>query len=192
MPAIVDGVPVLFAEGIGPVTVGLLRSRVLVPRWVMGLPGLQRQYVIRHEEEHRRAHDGLLLFVASLTLILMPWNLALWWHVRRLGLAVEVDCDNRVVKALGNPNAYCELLLKIASLGSGGPRLQPAMLGTGMLERRLVALLAPAPLRYVQRLLLPIFALGLLAFVLSVPHPVLGHSSRNHATMTSSTSTIMQ
>ena len=36
----------------------------------------------------------------------MPWNLALWWQLRRLRLAVEMDCDNRVVAALGDPNPY--------------------------------------------------------------------------------------
>src|SRR5205814_4145200 len=157
-PTIVDGVPVVITDLAGPATVGLLRSRVLVPQWVLGLPGMQRQYVLRHEEEHRRAHDAHLLFIASLPLILMPWNLALWWQLRRLCLAVEMDCDNRVVGALGDANAYGELLLKVAEAGSRGPRLQPAFLGMGMLERRLNALLTPAPLRHVQRFLVPAVA----------------------------------
>jgi hypothetical protein len=175
-PAIVDGVPVVITESIGPATVGLWRTRVLVPRWVLALPGVQRQYVLHHEDEHRSAHDAHLLFVASLSLILMPWNLALWWLLRRLHLAVEMDCDNRVVRTLGDPTAYGELLLKVAQAASRGPRLQPALLGgVGMLEHRLTMLLAPTPLRHVQRFLLPALALGLLFVVLSMPHPVLGH-----------------
>lgn len=87
-PTIVDGVPVVITDSMGPATVGLWRTRVLVPRWVLALPGVQRQYVLHHEDEHRSAHDAHLLFVASLTLILMPWNLALWWLLRRLRLAV--------------------------------------------------------------------------------------------------------
>src|SRR5712671_2675 len=71
--AIVDGIPVVVTDLIGPATVGLLRSHLLVPRWVLAMPSAQRQYVLRHEEEHRKAHDAQLLFVASLTLILMPW-----------------------------------------------------------------------------------------------------------------------
>ena len=182
-PAIVDGVPVVVTDVVGPATVGFWRSRVLVPRWVLALPGVQRQYVVRHEEEHRRAHDARLLFIASLPLILMPWNLAYWWLLRRLCLAVEMDCDNRVVSALGDANAYGELLLKIAQATSRGPRLQPALLGgIGTLERRLTALLAPTPLRYVQRFLLPALALGLLFVVLSMPHPVLGHGPHAHVT----------
>ena len=185
--AIVDGVSVVVTDVIGPATVGLFRSRVLVPRWVLALPGSQRQYVLRHEDEHRRAHDARLLFVASLPLILMPWNLAMWWQLRRLCLAVEMDCDNRVVSGLGDARAYGELLLKVAQAGSSGPRLQPALLGgVGTLERRLTVLLAPTPLRQVQRFLLPALAVGLLAIVLLMPHPVLMHGSHS---MTSGTTT---
>jgi bla regulator protein blaR1 len=181
--AVVDGVSVVVTDSLGPATVGFWRSRVLVPRWVLALPNVQRQYVVRHEEEHRRAHDARLLFIASLPLILMPWNLAFWWQLRRLCLAVEMDCDNRVVAALGNATAYGELLLKVAQAASHGPRLQPALLGgVGTLERRLTALLAPTPLRHVQRFLLPAVALGLLFVVLSMPHPILGRA--HHAPIT--------
>jgi bla regulator protein BlaR1 len=183
-PTIVDGVPVVVTDEVGPATVGLLRSHVLVPRWVLAMPGVQRRYVLRHEEEHRSAHDERLLFVASLFLVLAPWNLALWWQLRRLRLAVEMDCDNRVVSALGDAPAYGELLFKVAQAASRGPRLQPALLGVGMLEHRLTRLLAPTQLRRVQRITLAGVALGLLVLVLSMPHPVLGHGPHAHVAMT--------
>jgi beta-lactamase regulating signal transducer with metallopeptidase domain len=184
--AVVDGIPVVVTDLVGPATVGLWRSRVLVPRWVLGLPAVQRQYVLRHEEEHRRAHDAQLLFVASLTLILMPWNLAMWWQLRRLCLAVEMDCDNRVVNRLGDARAYGSLLLKVAEASSRGPRLQPALLGgMGSLEHRLTALLAPTPLRQFQRFLLPAAVVVLLFVVVAMPHPVLGRGPHAHSAMTS-------
>jgi beta-lactamase regulating signal transducer with metallopeptidase domain len=174
-PTLVDGVPVLITERMGPATVGLWRSRVLVPQWVLAMPPTQRRYVLRHEEEHRRAHDARLLFALSLTLILLPWSLALWWQLRRLRLAVEMDCDIRVVKALGDASAYGALLLKVAEATNRGPRLQPALLGgVGMLEQRLTMLLAPTPLGHGQRVLLPALALGLVLLVLVLPHPVIG------------------
>ena len=179
--AIIDGIPVVVTEVAGPATVGVVRSQLLVPRWVLAMPQAQRQYVLRHEEEHRRAYDAQLLFVASLALILMPWNLAMWWQLRRLCLAVEMDCDNRVVNRLGNAPAYGELLLKVAEASSRGPRLQPALLGgMGSLERRLTVLLAPTPLRHVQRFLLPAAVIALLFVVLVMPHPVLGHGPHAH------------
>jgi beta-lactamase regulating signal transducer with metallopeptidase domain len=191
-PTIVDGVPVVVTDVAGPATVGLLRSRVLVPRWVLALPGIQRRYVLRHEEEHRRAHDALLLFVASLPLLLMPWNLAMWWNLRRLCLAVEMDCDNRVVAALGDANAYGELLLKVAQTANRGPRLQPAFLGVGTLERRLTRLLEPAPLRQIQRLMLAVVVLGLMCVVLWMPHPIVGSAHDAHVTTASVATTTAQ
>ena len=172
---VVDGVSVVVTDQLGPATVGLVRSRVLVPRWVLALPGMQRRYVLRHEEEHRRAHDVHLLLFASLPLLLMPWNLAMWWHLRRLSLAVELDCDNRVVDALGDAPAYGELLLTVATAASRAPRLQPAFLGgSGSLERRLRALVSPTPLRRAQKFLLPVLTAALLFIVVWMPHPILG------------------
>src|SRR3982751_1687199 len=170
----VDGIEVLVTPSIGPAPVGLLRARVVVPRWVLGLPAAQRGYVVRHEDEHRRAHDASLLFLASLTLVLAPWNLALWWQLRRLHLAVELDCDTRVVAALGDATAYGETLLTVAQASNGGPRLQPAFLGgIGSLERRLRALVSPNALGRNQKFTLPVLAAALLFIVVWMPHPIL-------------------
>jgi beta-lactamase regulating signal transducer with metallopeptidase domain len=178
--ASIDGVPVVVTDSIGPATAGLWDSRVLVPRWVLALSSVQRRYVLRHEDEHRRAHDAHLLLVTSLVLLLMPWNLAAWWQLRRLALAVETDCDNRVVAALGDPRRYGELLLRVAEATSSAPRLQPALLGAGMLERRLRELVGP-PRKQVQRLIAAAAACALLALALSMPHPVLSTDSHNHS-----------
>ena len=180
---VVDGIPVVVTESIGPATVGFFRLRVLVPRWVLGLPEMQRRFVIRHEEEHRRAHDARTLLLPSLLLVLVPWNLALWWQLRRLSLAIEIDCDKRVVSQLGNENTYGELLLNIAQATSRGPRLQPGFVGRGDLELRLRTLLAPTRLSRAMRCVLPVVAVALLYFVLSAPHPVraaYAASSSNH------------
>jgi len=174
---VVDGIPVAVTDGLGPATVGFWRSRVVVPQWVLGMPRAQRQYVLRHEEEHRRAHDAQLLFFTSLAVVVIPWCLPLYWQLRRLSLAIEMDCDNRVVAALGNAPAYGEMLLDIAQAATGSPRLQPSLLGgTGMLEKRLRKLIAPEQLSRLQRCLLPAFAIGLLYVVLSTPHPVVASS----------------
>jgi len=187
--ASIDGVPVLVTDSIGPATVGLWDSQVLVPRWVLALSGVQRQYVLHHEDEHRRAHDAHLLLATSLVLLLMPWNLAFWWQLRRLALAVETDCDNRVVAALGDAHGYGELLLKVAQATSRAPRLQPALLGAGMLERRLRELVGP-PRQQLQRLMMAAAACALLVLAFSMPHPVLSNELHRHGgTATPATTT---
>ena len=172
-PTIVDGVHVALTETLGPAAVGVWRSRVVVPRWVLALPSAQRQYVLRHEDEHRKAHDTRLLFLMSLVIVVTPWNLPLYWQLRRLRLAVELDCDKRVVAALGDASAYGALLLAVAQAANRSPRLQTSFAGgAGMLERRLIELVAPARLSRLQRFALPLLAVALLSAVLSTPHPL--------------------
>jgi beta-lactamase regulating signal transducer with metallopeptidase domain len=103
---------------------------------------------------------------------LMSWNVPLWWLLRRLQLAIELDCDRRVVGVLGGSCTYAELLFSVAERTNRGPRLQPALLGgAGMLERRLTALVTPSDRGFADRLVAPVLAIALLALVLSVPHP---------------------
>ena len=178
IPALVDGVAVTLTDTLGPATAGLWRPRVLLPRWVLALPAERRRYVVRHEDEHRRSHDAALLAAASALVALMPWNLALWWQLRRLRLAVEMDCDRRVVAALGDAVGYGELLLDVAQASSRTPRLQPALLGgSGMLERRLTALVAAGKQGVVEWVVAAAAAVALVAVVLSVPHPEMGREA---------------
>lgn len=170
---IVDGVPVDVTDALGPATIGVLRPRVLLPRWVLGLPAADRAYIVHHEAEHRRTHDATLLCLAALPAILFPWNLPLWWQLRRLHDAVEMDCDRRVVARLGDPRAYGRVLLSVASGVVPGPRLQLGLLGRGMLERRLATLLAPSTASPRMRAALVSVAIVLALVVLLAPHPLL-------------------
>lgn len=165
--------PVIVHPTLGPATIGLLRTRVVIPNWVLALPEAERRDVLRHEFEHKRAHDTQLLFLASLTVVMTPWNVALWWLLRRLSLAVEVDCDNRVLAGRADAASYGELLLKVAATGPT-PRMQPAFLGgNGVLERRVRHMLAPTRLARPLRILVRFVAAAVLIIALATPHPIL-------------------
>ena len=56
-PDVVDGVPVVVTEKLGPATAGFWRARVLIPNWALALPQRERRYIVQHEEEHRRAPE---------------------------------------------------------------------------------------------------------------------------------------
>ena len=181
----IDGTTVIVTDSIGPASAGLLHSRIYIPRWVLALPPMERSYVMRHEAEHKRAHDSRLLTAMSIFVALWPWNVALWWQLHRLHLAIEMDCDNRVVRSLGDAPAYGELLLKIAEAGNQGIRLQPAFAtDTGMLERRLTALLAPRSQQILRRVIAPVLAAALMYLVFSVPHPQLERHQAEFHTQT--------
>src|SRR5262249_47224216 len=106
----VDGVPVLVSGDTGPAVVGLLRSCIVLPRWAVDADPEARRLVLEHEQEHVRAGDPRLIALALVAAALMPWNPAVWWQLRRLRLAVEVDCDARVLRRRGDVRAYGAVL----------------------------------------------------------------------------------
>src|SRR5678810_1316860 len=93
----VDGTPVRLSKNVGPAVIGLRSMDVVLPEWILSLDTPLRAIVLRHEEEHRSARDPYLLFGAALAVALMPWSLALWFQAKRLRLAIELDCDARVL-----------------------------------------------------------------------------------------------
>lgn len=123
-PAEVEGTSVLLTEAIGPATVGMYSPAILLPRWVLDLDNALLRLVLRHEREHLRARDPLLLLIGTLTVVLVPWHLPLWWSWRRLRLAIEVDCDARVLRANPDVRRYAELLLLTGQRGSAVPWLR--------------------------------------------------------------------
>jgi hypothetical protein len=127
----IDGVSVLIAPNVGPAVVGAVSPRIVIPQWALSLDESARALMLRHEAEHIRARDPLNLFVATLATALFPWNAALWLIVRRLRLAIEIDCDERVLRASNERREYGELLLTV------GARLSaPLPLATSLAERR--------------------------------------------------------
>jgi bla regulator protein BlaR1 len=107
------GKPVYVTNDVGPAVVGLLRPRIVVPRWVtMALPTHQTA-VIAHEQSHLDAHDPQLFTFALALLVFMPWNVPLWWQLRRLRYAIEVDCDARVLAGGLDPAHYGETLIAV-------------------------------------------------------------------------------
>ncbi|MES2523505.1 MAG: M56 family metallopeptidase [Gemmatimonadota bacterium] len=104
---------VLSAVG-GPAATGVLRPRILLPQWTLDLDPTLRAIVLRHEAEHIAARDPALLLGAVLLLVLLPWHLPLWYAVHRLKIAIEVDCDARVLRAFPDVRRYARLLLLVS------------------------------------------------------------------------------
>jgi beta-lactamase regulating signal transducer with metallopeptidase domain len=91
-------VPVHISEDAGPAIVGLLDAHIVVPRWLLQCPPDVQELVIAHEQSHLEAHDARLMTMALGLLVCMPWNLPLWWQLRRLRFAIEIDCDARILR----------------------------------------------------------------------------------------------
>jgi len=138
----VDGIAVRLSSNVGPAVIGLRSMDVVLPEWIMTLDAPLRALVLRHEEEHRAARDPYLLFASAIAVALMPWNLALWLQAKRLRLAIEMDCDARVLRVHPSPERYGLLMLTIAQRRSIAPPMFAPMLSepTSQLERRIIAM----------------------------------------------------
>jgi TonB family protein len=144
---------------------------VVLPEWILSLDEPLRAIVLRHEEEHRSARDPYLLFGAALAVALMPWNVALWFQARRLRLAIELDCDARVLRTHPSTERYGLLMLTIAQRRSVAPTLFAPMLSepTTQLERRIIAMRTTT--RRLARVTVyggSVVAVGVLAFACSL------------------------
>jgi TonB family protein len=139
-PAIVDGIEVLVSHDLGPAVVGLRNAAVLIPRSMLELDAPLRRLVLRHEEEHRRAGDTWVLLCLALAVAMMPWNIPLWWIARRARLALEVDCDARVMAAGESVTRYVQVLLLAAQRVSAAPLTPMLVASRTHLERRIVAM----------------------------------------------------
>jgi hypothetical protein len=121
--------------------VGVVRPEIVVPRWLLARDAEEQRLVLAHEEEHVRARDHLLLGAACVAVALMPWHPALWWSLARLRLAIELDCDSRVLRRGVQARSYGEMLIDLAGQCSGFRVGATALADkTSHLERRLLAM----------------------------------------------------
>ena len=136
------GHPVLLTESTGPAVAGIREPVVFVPRWVLAIDEPSQRLLVEHEMEHVRGRDTTVLFLGALTAAVLPWNPVVWWMVRRLRLAVEQDCDARVLARHPGVRRYADLLLLAASRHGLASRLLAAHFGehTSDLMRRIEAM----------------------------------------------------
>ena len=129
-----QGQRVRLARDFGPAVVGVRDAGIVVPGWLLACAApVQR----------------LVLALGGAIVIAMPWHPVAWWMLARLRLAVELDCDRRVLAGGVAPADYGALLLDVAGRGTAIPFGSP-MLGiptlatrTTHIERRLVAMTTP-------------------------------------------------
>jgi beta-lactamase regulating signal transducer with metallopeptidase domain len=140
------GLTVRVAPHAGPAVIGLFRPEVVVPYWMLEYGTDDSRLVVMHETEHQRARDPLLLAAMWSLVALFPWHPGAWYCLARTRLAIELDCDARVVRRGASLRTYAALLLNQARARLGAPAqlwlgatslLEPS----SHLERRLNAMI---------------------------------------------------
>lgn len=167
----IDGTEVRMSEDLGPAVLGVMRPRIVVPRWFEQEPPARRALVLAHEREHLAAHDGRWLLAGAFLVALVPWNAPLWWQWRRLRFAVEVDCDARVLRRGEEPQAYGSALVEVAARTQPSPRGATGVFERqSQLERRLRIVLA-APKRWWRYAAAPLYLLMALSALAAATFP---------------------
>jgi len=171
-----DGVPVSFSADVGPGVFGLWRPQIVIPSWVVALPAEQRAFVLRHEQEHLRGRDHWLSALIRASRVLAPWNPVVWLLSSKLGRAMELDCDRRVLRADGNVAGYGATLLLVSEYRAGGVVPAVAFAASELpLRERILAMTAPQ--RSLSAMGLGaalVVGVVLLATALRVPVPAVG------------------
>lgn len=136
-----QGTQVRVAPDAGPAVVGLARPEIIVPGWLLERTTDEQRLVLAHEREHVVARDPLLLAAACAAAVVIPWHPAAWWMLSRLRLAVELDCDQRVLRGGVAAQSYGTLLIDLAGRCSGLRIGAPALADESThLQQRLLAM----------------------------------------------------
>lgn len=160
--AVIAGHPVVLTQNLGPAVIGWLRPKIVMPQWIEQLSTEEQALIVAHEREHLLAHDVRLIGLGSIAVIAFPWNAALWWLFLRLRLAIEFDCDARVLRH--NPDAvqYGKVLLHASRVPTARGLVAPALFESRTaLERRIKAFLRSGARS--DRIVAPVFAAASLA-----------------------------
>ena len=144
----IHGTMVRIASDTGPAVIGVTSTEIVLPQWLLARNNREQELVLAHELEHVRAHDPMFLALAQTAVVLLPWHPAVWWMASRLRLAIELDCDRRVLQRGASTRDYGKLLIDLTDHRTGFAVALPAFsCSPSHLERRLVAMTAKR-LRY--------------------------------------------
>ena len=142
----VDGTAVMISDDVGPGVTIFSRAHIVLPAWTLELQRTSRALLIDHEREHIRARDHWLLAAGLGILLLFPINPFLWWQFTRLKLAIEMDCDARVLSGRQDVRKYAALLLDVGQRCRAGRLVFAAFAAPPhAIERRIRMMLDPKP-----------------------------------------------
>jgi hypothetical protein len=124
----------------------VVNPEIVVPQWLLHRTDEEQRVVVAHESEHLRGRDHLLLGGATLAVALVPWHPAVWWMLSRLRLAIELDCDARVLRQGVPARRYGAVLIDLAGQCAGFQVGATALADEAShLERRLLAMKPTRP-----------------------------------------------
>ncbi|MBS0472236.1 MAG: hypothetical protein JSR60_14285 [Proteobacteria bacterium] len=129
----------------GPITWGLFRPVILLPRQSLYWPCERLQAVMRHEFAHVQRHDGLTQALSLLVCALYWPNPLVWLGFREQRRAAEMAADDAVIVSGMTPSEYAGELLQVAAEFKGrAPAAALLMAAPSTLGNRVQSILSPS------------------------------------------------
>ncbi len=169
------GVDVLECGVEMPMSVGLRRPAILLPRGAPDWEAERLRLVLAHELAHVRRGDLVSNFLARMALCLHWWNPLAWVAWREFVREREKAADDMVIESGASPVTYAGYLLEMARAAAAEPELEPAalpMARRSQLEGRLMSILdekvkrgAPGRAAWMGTVVVMLAGVGMLAAV---------------------------
>jgi len=122
-----------------PFVLGVFSPRIYLP---VGLSGREREYILLHELTHIRRRDHIVKFAAYFILCLHWFNPLAWLAFWLMGADMEMSCDERVMKELGDDISR-DYSMSLVSIATGRRILagSPLAFGEGGIKERVKRIL---------------------------------------------------
>lgn len=112
-----------------PITVGLLRPRIILPQSASEWTAAQLSMVMAHEQAHVRRRDPLFHWLALFNRAIFWFHPLAWWLERILAALAEDACDEAVLEQGHDPRRYSMCLLEMArAVERTGMRVSPMVM----------------------------------------------------------------
>nr|WP_326184952.1 M23/M56 family metallopeptidase [uncultured Oscillibacter sp.] len=102
-----------------PLTYGLLRPVILLPKHMDWEDEAALTHILTHESIHIRRLDGVTKLLLAAVLCVHWFNPAVWLLYVLANRDIELACDEAVVRLLGQPGAYARTLLRMEETKAG-------------------------------------------------------------------------
>lgn len=102
-----------------PLTYGILRPVILLPRQMDWEDETALGHILTHEYVHIRHLDGVMKLALAAALCVHWFNPAVWLLYVLANRDIELACDEAVVRLLGQPAAYARTLLRMEETKAG-------------------------------------------------------------------------
>ncbi len=126
-----------------PLTYGIFHPVILMPKSTDWENTKQLQYVLMHEYVHVCRYDALAKLIVTCALGIHWFNPMVWTMWFLFNRDVEISCDERVVRHMGeaSKSAYARMLIQMEAERNGLAPLCSGLLSKNAMEERITAIM---------------------------------------------------